>query len=373
MSKKRRFGGAVKADVDRQRKEASGYGYLTLPDNIKVFKPDGGTDYFDIIPYVVKSKHHPDANPDIPDSALPGEWWYKRPYWVHRDVGVDGETIVCPKSVGERCPICDYRDDELKKGTDWEDLKELKAKLRNLYVVVPINHKEFKEEMHIMDYSQYLFQNQLNAELEERGEEDWNFPSPDEGKTLRVRWTEKAFGDNSFYEAGRIDFEDRDQQYDEQWVEDAPCLDDMLDVYSYKKLSAMLHGLDEDDVVTETASEPEPEHRTRTTRKAKTAVSDDKKEKPARRTRRRTEPEPEPEAKTRTKRRQPESESEPESTRQPRRRRQEDKSVQGFENKCPFGLKFGDDWDSHDDCETCNTEHSKTFDACGDEYEAKNK
>ncbi len=52
--------------------------------------------------------YHPDRDEEY-GIAVPGSLWYKRPYWLHRGVGPENVSIVCPSSIGKKCPICEYR------------------------------------------------------------------------------------------------------------------------------------------------------------------------------------------------------------------------------------------------------------------------
>lgn len=372
MSKKKRqsrFGDNVIADIQRQRKAAKSYGYLNLPKDVDIFKENTSTRAkLDIIPYIVRDENHPDANPDMPDSALPGNPWYKRPIWVHRAVGVDNESVICPKRTqGKKCPICEYRDKQLSQGVSWEDVKDMRPSLRNLYVVVPVGMKDYEEVMHVWDISQFLFQNQLNDELEERPEYR-TFPDPVEGYTLNIRFREKELGANKFSETGRIDFEER-KPYDDAVMEEAPCLDEIIEVKSYKELSAIFMEIGEEDI--EQEDEGYKDRPTRSLRGVKNLrkqegddEEEDEDEEPVSDSYRnvrslrhpvKTEPEP-----------APEPGNEKPQAEQPRRRR---RSAAGMDKKCPFGHEFGKDWDDFDDCDDCAKAHGDVFDACGDKNE----
>ena len=86
-------------------------------------------------------------------------------------IGANKETFVCLTTFGKKCPICEHRAKRVKDGDAEDDeLKALKPSLRNLYVVVPLNSKDYEKKPHIWDISQYLFQDKLNEELEEENE-----------------------------------------------------------------------------------------------------------------------------------------------------------------------------------------------------------
>jgi len=241
--KKSSFKGAVSRNAERQARGSSQYGYLRLPKGVNIFKEEPRTRVeLDIIPYVVTCDNHPDRDEEY-GIAVKGELWYKRPYWIHRGVGPDNQSVVCPSSVGKPCPICEYRAQLLKDGVKWDDdtVKALKPSMRNLYVVIPKNNKNYSEEPHIWDISQFLFQEKLNEEIQEN-EEYETFPDLEEGYTLRIRFAEGTFGSNKFAEVSRIDFIERKKPYDESILEKIPSLDDILEILPYPTIEAMFFG-----------------------------------------------------------------------------------------------------------------------------------
>ena len=110
--------------------------------------------------------------------------------------------------------------------------------MRNLYIVIPKNNKNYSEEPHIWDISQFLFQDKLNEEIQEN-EEYETFPDLEEGYTLRIRFAEGSFGSNKFAEVSRIDFIERKKPYDESILEKIPSLDDILEIPPYPTIESM--------------------------------------------------------------------------------------------------------------------------------------
>ena len=256
MAKKRNkkrgnFKSKVRRDTERQKSARSSYGYLQLPQNVSVFSPaPGSRTKLDFLPYIVSSEEHPDRYEDEL-IAVPGELWYKRPFRIHRNIGAESTSVVCPRSIGKRCPICEYREKRMKEGADKDETDSLRASHRNLYVVVPLTSKDHEAKPHIMDISQHLFQNLLNEELEE-DEDNAVFPDLEEGKTLKVRWDSKTIGKSQpFAEASRIDFMDRKKGYKDDILDSVPDLDKLLTIMPYKELEAMFLELDEEDLAGE--------------------------------------------------------------------------------------------------------------------------
>jgi len=362
MSKKRRtssFRGKVNKNVDKQKRAASSYGYLMLPKEVSVFAAEpGGRAAIDIIPYEVTDEKHMDREDDI---AIPGTFWYKRPFLIHRNVGVEKDAVVCLKTFSKKCPICEYRSKRIGEGADKEETDKMKTSLRNLYVVIPIGHKKYDEEIHIFDISQAMFQKLLNEELKE-DEENEVFPDLEEGKTLKVRFEEKTIGTSKpFAEASRIDFDDREEAYDEAILDDVPDLDSILKEYSYKELQSMCFEMDDeddnDDIPDDEDDEEErkPARKKKTVRKKKEVVEDeddddeddqddeDEEEAPPpkRKSTRKKKPAPAPD----------EDEDDDEEEEKPTKRKSR---TSKSKNKCPHGHKFGVDTDDHDECDKCD-------------------
>jgi len=334
MTKKRRssFREKVSANSTKQKKQGSSYGYLNLPRGISLFKEEVGVRAFlDFLPYKVTDERHLDRNDDL-GIAVPGELWYKKPFYIHRNVGVGNEAVVCPTTIGKRCPICEYRAKRVKEGADKEELRSLRPSLRNLYVVVPIEHKEYDEVPHIWDISQYLFQNLLNDEIDENP--DYGiFPDVEEGMTLKIRFSEAAIGKNKFAEVSRIDFKEREQEYDDKTLSKVPNLDECLTIHSYAELERIFLEIEEEE---EEENEESPKKEVSQTDK-KTKEQDDDDE-------------------------DVEIEEEEEERRERKRRRkqvnkdEEKKEVKQEEEKnpCPFGHVFGKDCDKFADCDKCD-------------------
>lgn len=308
-----KFRGKTGQDARRQKTAGSSYGYLLLPKGVSVFKETPGKRaYIDIMPYEVTDPKHPDRNEEL-EIATVGEQWYKRPFMIHRNVGVDNDAVVCLRSFGKKCPICEHRALRAKEGAGKDDLKLLNAAKRNLYAVIPKKNKDFDEEVHVWDISQFLFQNLLNDELEE-DEEYEVFPDLEDGLTLKVRFDSKTIGTSKpFADASRIDFEKRKKPYKESILSKVPNLDGMLTELSYSEMERLFFEIEDED-----SSEDG--------KKGKSKKGKSKKEK---------------------------------SSGMKRKKKDHNDSKGGKKGKCPHGFKFGKDTDKHEECDEC-----KVWDAC---------
>lgn len=252
-----------------QDRSKSAYGHLRLPRGVSVFNPKPKSLMaLDILPYPVVDPHHPDRDVEF-DKAIEGKLWYRRPYKLHRTVGLSNKSLVCPISIGKKCPICDYHDKEIaSEKLDWNDdeAKAMRPTDRNLYYVIPKGdwtvheaRPEYEEKPYLWDMSQFLFQEKLIDEVE-TNESFADFPDLEIGLTLRIRFGEGKYKGNSYALTSRIDFEPRKYVYTEEVVRALASLDGVLEVKSYGEVERLFfESGDEtvsDDKVTET-------HRTR--------------------------------------------------------------------------------------------------------------
>jgi hypothetical protein len=369
LKKKSSFLGKVNKDAERQQKAATSYGYLLLPKGVSVFIPEPGSRnvLLDFIPYKVTDAKHPDRNEED-EIALPGTLWYKRPYKLHRSVGVDNDSVVCPTSIKKPCPICEYRTKRAKEDADKDELKSLKASWRNLYVVVPINNKKYEAVPHIFDISQFLFQELLNEELKEN-QENGVFPDLEVGKTLKVRFDSSTIANSKpFAEASRIDFVKRDEAYTEDILDEVPNLDEVLNVMSYNELHEKFFELEKEEEEEEDGGklrEEDEEEKEESPRKKRSFHKREEEEELE------EEEEEEPVHKPKSPKGsvksddEMEDEEDDEEEEAPKIHRSHKKSEgTSRKEKCPHGHKFGVDTDEHDECASC-----KIWDDCIDEKE----
>jgi len=349
MSKKKsNFGASMRRNRERQKEAKKGFGYLDLPKGVPILKFEENTKRVDLdfLLYTVTDKKHPDRDEQFGD-AVEGSMWFRRPFKTHRSVGSDSDTVVCLKSVGKKCPICEYREKRLKEGADWEDLKEIAAKDRSLYVVIPIGIPKFKEIPTIWDMSDYLFQDELNEELETNPEND-DFADMESGKTatLKLKW--KKFGTNSFPEVRSITFNERDEIEDDI-IELIPDLDSVLRVLSYDTLQAKFFETEDEEDAGELQDIDEDEKDETPVRRKKKTVKVKEEE---------DEEDEKDETPVRKKKKIIEDKEEDEEDETPVRRKKK--------NKCPHGFVFGVDTEKNDECDTCDV-----WEECSDKKEGK--
>jgi hypothetical protein len=309
--KKSNFRGKVNSDAQTQKNARSSSGYLNLPRGIKVYNAESEVKKvkLDFLPYVITDPNHPCKNPSLEIAMVGDQWWY-RPFKIHRDVGSDRKTstVVCPHSVGKKCPICDYQKKLFDQGAPKTETVPLYPKDRALYVVIPLGQKAYEETPHVWDMSKKMFHDIL-VELLEEDDSNEVFPALDEGKTLEISFKWDTIGEKGkpFPEARNIIFSDR-EPYDEKILDEVPNLDDILVILPYEELSNKFFGID-DEPDAGKLNDVEDEPLSRSERSRKSAEPDAEKEPPARSSRRASESaEKEPPA--RTSRRAPVAEKE---------------------------------------------------------------
>jgi hypothetical protein len=240
--------------MDHQKKKGSEYGYLMLPEGLRLFKPIDLKDWnkekqrtaaIDVLLYEVSIDDHPDKDVEL-DIATKGEYWYRFPFIIHRNIGPDNEVVVCPRTFGDPCPIDEYISDGLKNKTlDYDkDVKPIKQSYRDLFAVRIKDENDYDEDTPVIwDVSWYTFLKKLNAEIAEE-EEYSEFPAQEGGYTLKVRFEKKPIGkDVEFADVAKINCKKRDYDIPDELIEKVPPLESLVIVKSYNELYELFHQI----------------------------------------------------------------------------------------------------------------------------------
>lgn len=243
MAKKSKGGSkydSMKSRVREQAKISSTHGSSTLklPEGVQMYKPQKGTAKLDFIPYVVSDENHGDSKAKV------GQLWYRKPIKMHFNIGVDQKAVICPRTIGKKCPICTYAA-ELKKSGDDDAAKELKPKDRELYNVIDLNNKD--AGIQVFEMSKHNFGTFLEEEINAAEDDDpiVSFADLIEGSTLKVRFSDATMGTNKFLKASRIDCVERKKPYGDEIVDEAVDFDNALVVLDYEKLESMFLEMDD--------------------------------------------------------------------------------------------------------------------------------
>lgn len=257
----------------RQKEHKTGFQStcLNVPDGMSLFKlKSEGIKRVEIVPYTVG-----EGNP----YADPGDSYSERTFYVHKNIGANDNAYVCPNKTTQgkqKCPICEHRAELTRDPNADEDLiKQLSPKERQLWVVHDLSDREKGNQL--WDVSFHLFGKQLDREINNADEdEDFHlYADPEEGYTLKLGVEEKAIGRTTFYAVESVGFKPRKSPLDEELLDAAPCLDDLLIILDYKKLKALFLETDEDDEDEEDDEEPRRKKKKRKKRKKKDETEDD--------------------------------------------------------------------------------------------------
>lgn len=339
----KRGGGSRRKRVSRDyvRKNAkeqstSSWQHFRLPKGVGEWSPTKAGRYdIDIIPYEVVTAGHPDG-------IEPGCLWFRFPYKVHRGVGPNDDTIVCPTSIGKPCFICKTRV-KLAKDDYESNEEQIKALTPQRWVAYNILDPEDPDKIVVFAMSRGKFAQALEQEIEEGDEDILNFYDvTSDGKTLRVRFSDAQYKGRTYQEATRIDFRERGEMDEDEIVEKTVCFEDCIIILPGDKLRTLFLQVEEEE-------EDEP----------KEASEED------------NEPEEDngPEEKDEPEEEEPEEDNEPEEDEPPKTSKKGKKSAKKSTKKkdepgCPAGGTFGKDNDKHDECDNC-----EDWEACVDAQE----
>jgi len=225
-------GMTMRDQMDRSEESKSQAWYLKLPSGVECFKldPDKKHVYLDLIPYI--SKNNPDA-----DKGKPA---FFRKFWVHKNVGPNGITVLCPAKNPDKkgkfhdCKCCAEskrlfdaaEGDEDSK--EWKQAINIKAKERDLFQVVDTEERD--KGIQPWDISSHLFMNQLkeaDGDLDE-GSKKLLYADIKKGWTLKLKVKKKKWKKATFAEVTRVSFVKRKKKYKKSFIKEGYCLDDLL-------------------------------------------------------------------------------------------------------------------------------------------------
>jgi hypothetical protein len=246
MGKKESFFRGKVHENAKKVSHSTGGSYLTLSkdDTLLMFDETVKKVQMDFLPYIVTDTNHPDKD-EAYGVALKGNPWYRRPYKLHRSIGVDNKSYVCPTSIGKKCPIC-----EQQKILFEQEEREAAIKLypqdRILYIPVPLDSKKHDQNPFLWDMSSKMFHQCLKERLDENDDNEI-FPDLNEGKTLELtfKWDKIGKQGKPFPETVWIEFLDR-EPWDEDVLNDVPNLDEIIrnSVLTYAELKAIFFATD---------------------------------------------------------------------------------------------------------------------------------
>jgi hypothetical protein len=201
--------------------EATAY---KIPNGCHSFRFQKGKNVLDFMPYVVKSEHNP--------KAQKGKAHWERTYYVHNIPTPRGNRRYCCLDMNwkEPCPICKCVAKIRRQGKmEEKDIRALEPKERVLFCVIDRKNKE--KGYGILESGNYKsFGELINDKLDSLDEDDprRDFFHLSDGMTVEVSAKEDSWDGRKFNKPTIIDFVPRKDQYDNDMLEEVPCLDKCL-------------------------------------------------------------------------------------------------------------------------------------------------
>jgi hypothetical protein len=208
-----------------------------IKGDIPLYQPNDGSHILDIIPYEA-GKNDPIVEK--------GEPTYTLEIWVHPSVGPDNAVFLCPQRMyGDDCPICEDRQRMIDKGKDKDVYKVLYPKHRHIYNIVSYDRGEEKKGVQVWDVSYHYSEKWILALAERptRGgkKKEINFPDEKEGQTISFT-IEPAQSKDDYPSYVGWAFEDRDYEIDDDILDEAYCLDEIIHIADYDEIYNAYYG-----------------------------------------------------------------------------------------------------------------------------------
>lgn len=227
-------------DVDR----SAGGGCVKLPDDVEMFKLDKtGKVEVDILEFKAGDNNK---------RADKGSNVYCRTYVRHELRAPSGRTLIaCRKDCfGERCAACKWLS-KYGNTADKEIVDGMKPKTRHLWLLNTTPGAK-SPTWAVFDSSHQNqgkgFAEVMRDALDSLGDDfEDAFSYGKKGKRFILTIRKQTGGGFNFNAVTRIDMRDRKNPYPPDWIDDAPCLDDLLIDPGYDEVLQMLEGFDDSD------------------------------------------------------------------------------------------------------------------------------
>lgn len=249
------LGAATQQSSDSVDDRGGFHSYVKKGKRPRYTKIPEGAFIFDIIPYIVGNDFQDTSRRYTADSIQ-----YNLDIWVHQNVGVNNDQIVClSKTFGRPCPICEERARREAQGDDFEALKPFNPKRRCLYNIW-IHDSARNEEakgVQILEIAHFtLERNLMNIAKHPITGKLTQFADPDTGKL--VCFTRKGTGvKNTTYEGHQL----LDRQINpipDQILEQAEDLTTLVEIPTYEEVYRKFHGVPETGAYTNAQPSPVP-------------------------------------------------------------------------------------------------------------------
>ena len=229
------------------------------------FTPTSGKNknLIDFLPFVVTQEWYKDLRTfsGLTTGLEVGDWDYKLELPVHKGVGENNDSVVCPRlAFGQRCPRCEDLFAEYEKSEPNERVtRSLSPSWRCWYNIYDYNEEANPDGGNGVwqDVSFHCFEKEILKEADE-GEETVLYSDIEMGKSVEIKAKEKKLDKSTFLEAADVEFKDRDP-YTEDIVKDTVSFDALVKFHTYEEFRTMHLGLDENGNPPEKPNEEEAE------------------------------------------------------------------------------------------------------------------
>jgi hypothetical protein len=259
----------------------SGARFLVIKDEYRPMLWDGmkgnGEALIDVIPYQMeepcgvsvdiepktKPKEKKFDNNGCHINKKKGDWVFQLNYWTHSNVGPNKATVVCPRTFGESCPVCEKEQQLLSNWPYESGSDDSKAYYRD--VVAPLKTKnrtlfnihvdgDDGGKQYLWDTSWFFVPKELlGINRDPRTKEPIYWFDPDTGKSIFFNFSN--FDKNETRpDVSGVQFIARDKPIPDEWIDAAIPLDQVLIKTSYEEIKAMMDGVVEHDAPDSCAS-----------------------------------------------------------------------------------------------------------------------
>jgi len=254
------------------RGEMGKYGNVYKED-VSSWRPKEGDHELCIIPFLVEKNSifrtkNPDFNKAFTDKKLKeGQAFsHKLTVLLHYSIGVNKDSVLCPRTFKETCPICEERDRLISESDDSKEMQErisaLNPSKRAIYnVFVFDSDEEMKKGVQIWEAPHSSIEDVLSElYINRRTGEKKFFTIPEE--SWNVLFERKGKGLNTEYRQIEILERRKEDEFSEKEMDDlynqAYVLDDLIEVKTYDELKELFKGHKEEKPGEELEKEERP-------------------------------------------------------------------------------------------------------------------
>lgn len=234
----------------RNVKVGGGGSFSVVTGTGKAFwKPVDGINKIEILPYTPKSNKHPLLAKGLLKKGDPD---YNLDIFVHRNIGANQSTVVCPKrNYGQQCPICEEAD-RLWNGGDKDNAKKLFAQRRVFYNV--INTVEQDKGVQLYEAAPKTFQDKLEAaqnaadsdpDIQEIAPRAF-FADSNNGLSVKITGAQSTFNNNKFIDVSSVVLSPRKMDVT-PFLDKVAQLEDFITVKTYDELVDLMSGVPTDE------------------------------------------------------------------------------------------------------------------------------